>query len=88
MKSSQADGYMSLAESSRMGQMKWSSSSLADSLREEARGPGGRWLGALCWTWGLLTLPSSSMLNIMSSSMMSDVLLTRQEESESGPREQ
>lgn len=63
-----------MAESSRMGQMKWSSSSSSlalDSLREDAL-----CLRALRWAEGLLALPSSSMLNMSSSSMVSVAVLT------------
>lgn len=70
---------MSLAESSRMGQIKWSSSSSSSvvlaSQREEAL-----WMGAALCTGGLLALPSSSsMLNISSSSMMSAAVLTSED---------
>lgn len=56
--------------------MKWSSSSSSlalDSLREVAR-----CLRAPRWAEGLLALPSSSMLNMSSSSMISVAVLTTQ----------
>lgn len=71
---------MSLAESSRMGQIKWSSSSSSSSVVLASQKEEALWMGAALWTGGLLALPSSSsMLNISSSSMMSAAVLTRED---------